>query len=127
MPKLTYACVLSRDVDRLGDFYRAVLQLEPRSRGAYLEFQTQPGIFSIWSLDEYEQITRTAATQDRSSGTVMLEFQVDNVDAEYERLRSLESFEIEFVMPLTTLPWGNRSIYFRDPEGNIVNFFTRVS
>ena len=127
MPKLTYACVLSRDVDRLGDFYRAVLQLEPRSRGAYLEFQTQPGIFSIWSLDEYEQITRTAATQDRSSGTVMLEFQVDNVDAEYERLRSLESFEIEFVMPLTTLPWGNRSIYFRDPEGNIINFFTRVS
>src|SRR5438094_6260915 len=120
MPKLTYACVLSRDVDRLDAFYRAVLQLEPRSRGAYLEFQTQPGIFSIWSLDEYEQITRTAATQDRSSGTVMLEFQVDNVDAEYERLRSLESFEIEFVMPLTTLPWGNRSIYFRDPEGNIV-------
>jgi hypothetical protein len=37
MPKLTYACVLTRDIDRLEAFYRAVLQLEPTSsRGSYL-------------------------------------------------------------------------------------------
>jgi catechol 2,3-dioxygenase-like lactoylglutathione lyase family enzyme len=33
----------------------------------------------------------------------------------------------EFVMPPTTLPWGNRSIYFRDPDGNLIDFFTPVS
>jgi hypothetical protein len=25
------------------------------------------------------------------------------------------------------MPWGNRSLLFRDPDGNLVNFFTPVS
>jgi len=27
----------------------------------------------------------------------------------------------------TTMPWGNRSLLFRDPDGNLVNFFTPVT
>jgi hypothetical protein len=27
----------------------------------------------------------------------------------------------------TTMPWGNHSLLFRDPDGNLVNFFTPVS
>ena len=30
----------------------------------------------------------------------------------------------EFVQEPTTMPWGNRSLLFRDPDGNLVNFFT---
>lgn len=26
-----------------------------------------------------------------------------------------------------TMPWGNRSPLFRDPDGNLVNFFTPVT
>ena len=126
MAKLIYACVLTRDIERLDAFYRVVLQMEPRSREAYREFQTEPGIFSLWSLDEFEQITGTAAVQATAGGRVMLEFQVEDVDVEYERLRSIAQLEIEFVLQPTTLPWGNRSIYFRDSDGNLVNFFTRV-
>jgi catechol 2,3-dioxygenase-like lactoylglutathione lyase family enzyme len=126
MAKLIYACVLTRDIERLDAFYRAVLQLEPRSRQAYREFETEPGIFSLWALDEFEQITGTASVQATPGGSVMLEFQVEDVDVEYERLRSIAQLEIEFVLEPTTLPWGNRSIYFRDSDGNLVNFFTRV-
>ena len=25
------------------------------------------------------------------------------------------------------MPWGNRSLLFRDPDGNLINFFTPVS
>ncbi|HKW35048.1 MAG TPA: nuclear transport factor 2 family protein [Candidatus Acidoferrum sp.] len=28
-----------------------------------------------------------------------------------------------WVKPPTTQPWGTRSVYFRDPDGNLVNFF----
>jgi hypothetical protein len=24
------------------------------------------------------------------------------------------------------MPWGNRSLLFRDPDGNLINFFTPV-
>ena len=28
---------------------------------------------------------------------------------------------------MRTMPWGNRSLLFRDPDGNLVNFFTPVT
>ncbi len=33
----------------------------------------------------------------------------------------------DFVQRPTTQPWGNRSLLFRDPDGNLINFFTPVS
>jgi catechol 2,3-dioxygenase-like lactoylglutathione lyase family enzyme len=56
--------------------------------------------------------------------SVIVEFMVDDVDSEYERLKPLVT---EWVQQPTTMPWGNRSILFRDPDGNLVNFFTPVT
>ena len=53
---------------------------------------------------------------------MIIEFRVDDVDKEYERLKTLVS---EWVLEPTTMPWGNRSI-LRDPDGNLVNLFTPV-
>jgi hypothetical protein len=33
----------------------------------------------------------------------------------------------DWVQAPTTMPWGNRSILFRDPDGNLVNLFTPVT
>ena len=44
--------------------------------------------------------------------TIIIEFRVDDVDSEYERLKPLVS---DWVQEPTTMPWGNRSILFRDP------------
>jgi catechol 2,3-dioxygenase-like lactoylglutathione lyase family enzyme len=56
--------------------------------------------------------------------TVIIEFLVDDVDEEFERLKPIVS---EWVQQPTTMPWGNRSILFRDPDGNLVNLFTPVT
>jgi catechol 2,3-dioxygenase-like lactoylglutathione lyase family enzyme len=55
---------------------------------------------------------------------VIIEFRVDDVDKEYERLKTLVS---EWVLEPTTMLWGNRSMLFRDPDGNLVNLFTPVT
>jgi catechol 2,3-dioxygenase-like lactoylglutathione lyase family enzyme len=34
---------------------------------------------------------------------------------------------MSFIIPPTTMAWGNRSIYFRDPDGNLINLFSRVA
>lgn len=81
-------------------------------------------IFSLWSLAEFRDLVGEAAAQRAAQGSVMLEFQVADADAEYARLGRLQGEPIDFVLTPTTLPWGNRSIYFRDPDGNLVNFFT---
>ena len=56
--------------------------------------------------------------------TIIIEFFVDVVDKEFERLQPVVS---EWVQEPTTMPWGNRSILFRDPDGNLVNLFTPVT
>ena len=52
-----------------------------------------------------------------------IEFEVEDVDQEFERLQAMN---VEIVKPPTTQPWGRRSVWFRDPDGNIVNFYASV-
>jgi catechol 2,3-dioxygenase-like lactoylglutathione lyase family enzyme len=125
--RLVYACVLTRDVEGLAEFYRAVLQVDPIWTGPYAEFPTQPGIFCLWALDAYVEIAGTAGEPELGSGGIMLEFEVDDVDAEFARLQQLSQLKLEFIIPPTTMAWGNRSIYFRDPDGNLLNLFSKVS
>ncbi len=54
----------------------------------------------------------------------MIEFQVEDVDAEYQRLTPLVD---DWVQEPTTMPWGNRFILFRDPDDNLVNLYTPLS
>jgi len=94
-----------------------------------------------WSTDDFAEIvtgtftlaigsTRTLAifgeniAQPASNKSVIIEFLVKNVDEDYERIKDLTS---EIVQKPTTMPWGNRSLLFRDPDGNLINFFTPVS
>lgn len=46
------------------------------------------------------------------------------MDSEYQRLRDHVA---EVVTEPTTMPWGNRALLFRDPDGNLVNLFTPVT
>ena len=64
------------------------------------------------------------AARPADNHTAIIEFRVDDVDKEYDRLKQVIS---EFVQEPVTQPWGNRSLMFRDPDGNLINFFTPVT
>ena len=53
--------------------------------------------------------------------SAIVEWVVDDVDAKYERLKLIVG---EGEQEPTLMPWGNRSILFRDPDGNLINLFT---
>ena len=57
--------------------------------------------------------------------TAIIEFMVEDVDSEYQRLA--DSLQPYIVQVPTIMPWGNKSLLFRDPDGNLVNFFSPVS
>ena len=67
-----------------------------------------------------EQVASAAANR-----SVIIEFRVADVDADYQRLADVLSSAL--VQAPTTMPWGNRSLLFRDPNGNLVNLFTPVT
>ena len=46
-----------------------------------------------------------------------LAFFVEDVDAEYERLRRMA---VPMLTPPTDRPWGERTLHIADPDGNLV-------
>lgn len=123
--KFTHACVITQKMAAMRDFYQEVLQVEPKVyQEDYLEFPLQGAILSLYKQESLEQ-TVPGAMQAGRNRSVMLEFQVADVDQEYARLKQTP-LDIDWVMSPTTFPWGNRSIYFRDPEGNMVNLYSTV-
>lgn len=57
--------------------------------------------------------------------SAIIEFRVADVDVEYRKL--MDVIGDSLVQEPTTMPWGNRSLLFRDPDGNLVNFFAPIS
>ena len=120
-PSLSHTCLISSDVKKLVEFYEPVLRAKAKWSGEdYAEFATDASVLAIFSAKAQERYIPGAAEAAKNRSAI-LEFQVADVDAEYRRLQSLVKV---WVKGPTTQPWGTRSIYFRDPDGNLVNFFS---
>lgn len=119
-PALIRTCLITPNVERLVAFYEAVLNLKASKTGEdYAEFHTGAGALAIFSAAAQERYIPKSAEGAANKG-VVLEFRVADVDQEYRRLQSVVK---TWVKPPSTQPWGTRSIYFRDPDGNLVDFF----
>ena len=115
--------LVTTDVAKLTRFYESVSQAKAEIlSSSYAQFQNEPC--------EGLAIVDQASTQAYGDGvaeaganrSVILDFEVADVDAEYERLQESVS---DWVMPPTVMPWGARAILFRDPDGNLVNMYSR--
>jgi catechol 2,3-dioxygenase-like lactoylglutathione lyase family enzyme len=119
-PRLTNICLITTDVNQLVEFYEPILGLKAqRSGDDYAEFHTGLGVLAIFSAAAQERYIPGSADAGRNKSAI-LEFATVDVDKEYARLQSLVK---TWVKPPTTQPWGTRSIYFRDPDGNLVDFY----
>jgi predicted enzyme related to lactoylglutathione lyase len=117
--------LLTADLPRLASFYEQATGLPATHYTPdFAELPTPGATLAIGSLRTPELFggAQLAAGGNRS---VIIEFYLADVDAAYQRLTSLLGSEI--VQAPTTMPWGNRSLLFRDPDGNLVNFFTPMT
>ena len=115
--------VITGDVARLVDFYERATGLRATwSTPDFAELRTATAALAIAGTRTVPLFAPDAARPGENR-SVIIEFLVDDVDAVHERLAG---FVEDFVNKPTTMPWGNRSLLFRDPDGNLVNFFTPV-
>jgi catechol 2,3-dioxygenase-like lactoylglutathione lyase family enzyme len=122
-PVLVNTCIITSNIKEIVGFYESVLMLRPKWSGQnYAEFQTGTGVLAIFSAQAQEDYIPGSA-EARKNRSIILQFKVANVDEEYLRLKNIVK---TWVKPPSTQPWGTRSIYFRDPDGNLVDFYMRA-
>lgn len=113
--------LITEDVARLAYFYERVTGTPVEwATPDFAELRTPGGTLAIGSVRTVA-LFAPASARPADNHTAIIEFLVDDVDATYQRLKDAAS---DFVNEPTTMPWGNRSLLVRDPDGNLVNLFT---
>lgn len=88
----------------------------------FAEIVTPGATIAIGSSDTIHLFAPGSA-EAGANRTAILEFMVDDVEAEYLRLKD----KVTIIHEPKTMPWGNRTLQFRDPEGTAVALYTPVT
>lgn len=118
--------LITADFERLAAFYERVSgQALVRATPSFGELRTAGGTLAIGDTSTLTPFGGDYVASPAANRTAIIEFRVADVDADYQRLADFLGDAL--VQAPTTMPWGNRSLLFRDPDGNLVNFFTPVT
>jgi len=118
--------IITEDVSKLLEFYERITQVKGmRFTEDFAELQTANGTLAIGSTKTLQLFGGSGVAKAAENHTAIIEFITADVDKIYRE-------QSEFLAPYLvqepkTMPWGNRSLLFRDPDGNLVNFFTPIS
>ena len=120
--------VITDDVERLAAFWERVTSL-PATRPApvFAELRTPAGTIAMGAPATVGMLGNAAPDPGRNH-SVIVELRVDDVDATWEHVKGLCPQTVpEIVLEPTDMPWGNRSMILRDPDGGLVNIFAPVT
>lgn len=91
----------------------------------FAELKTDNATLAIGSVKTLRFFGAQEAAKASMNQSAIIEFIVSDVESLYETHKDF--LHPYLIQKPTTMPWGNKSLLFRDPDGNLVNFFTPVS
>ena len=103
-------------------FYKRLLQVDVKDEGVFAIFKTKGGKLSICDTSVMSSMA-SGCMKGAGNGSYTIEFEVEDADQTYETIKELG---VTIVKELSTQTWGRRSVWIRDPQGNIINIFHKV-
>ncbi|MFD1722351.1 VOC family protein [Amnibacterium endophyticum] len=114
--------IITDDVPRAAAFYERLLGMSAeRPVPQFAVFRAATGTLAIGAAETVPEPGFADA-----HGGVIVEFQADSPAAVDEAYQGLATRTDSLVQPPTDMPWGNRSLLVRDPDGNLVNVFASL-
>jgi catechol 2,3-dioxygenase-like lactoylglutathione lyase family enzyme len=117
--------IITADIKRLVRFYEQITGISVKMYTEDFGELKTPGCTLAIGSTRTLHVFGGDVARPADNHTAIIEFRVGDVDIEYQKLAGVIGDSL--VQEPTTMPWGNRSLLFRDPDGNLVNFFTPVS
>lgn len=117
--RLASTRLIAADIGRMVAFYEMVTGLKAEWLAPVFAEIVTPGATLAIGAAETVALWKEGSAEPGMNRTACLELQVDDIDAEYARLRD----KVPLVHELKTMPWGNRTFQFRDPEGTAVSLY----
>ena len=117
--KLASTRLIATDMKAMVSFYEMVTGLSANWLAPVFAEIVTPGATLAIGAAETVALWQEGSAEPGANRTACLEFQVDDIDAEYARLKD----RVALVHDLKTMPWGNRTFQFRDPEGTAVSLY----
>ncbi|AKR55286.1 glyoxalase [Devosia sp. H5989] len=118
--KLASVRLVAADIKALVAFYETLTGKEAEWLAPVFAEIVTPGAALAFGTADTVALFKEGSAEPAANRSAIIEFQVEDVDAEYERLKN----ELEVVMAPKVMPWGNRAAQFRDPEGTLVSLYT---
>jgi catechol 2,3-dioxygenase-like lactoylglutathione lyase family enzyme len=125
--ELTHIWLLVQDMPRARAFYRDTLGIELlNDLGEYVEFKPNPTCYlALFTRSAFEVGEPAIPVTPAGGERAVLALQVDDLDAISTRLQEQG---VDLVSTQTDhAEWGLRTVFLRDPDGNLICLYTGVS
>jgi len=111
--------LITADIKTMVSFYEMVTGMPAEWLApVFAEIVTPAATLAFGSV-ETVALWKEGSLEPGANRTANIEFQVEDIDAEYERLKD----KVPLVHELKVMPWGNKTFQFRDPEGTSVSLY----
>jgi len=111
--------LIAADIGTMVAFYEMVTGLTAEWLAPVFAEIVTPGATLAIGAAETVNLWKEGSAEPHANRTAFIEFQVEDIDAAYLRLKD----KVSLVHELKTMPWGNKTFQFRGPEGTAVSLY----
>ncbi|WP_420606531.1 VOC family protein [Novosphingopyxis sp.] len=117
--KLASVRIIAADIKTMVAFYEMVTgQQAEWLAPVFAEIVTSGATLAIGAAETVSQ-WKEGSAEPGANRTACIEFQVEDIDKDFGRLKD----KVALIHDMMTMPWGNRTFQFRDPEGTAVSLY----